>query len=169
MDTKTEALTISKLLTLELLLPVAAFAIPFFVAGPQLLTGSEVNALLILTAVKSKRNVYAVAILPSLGALAHGVLFGPYTPFLVPFLPVIWLSNMVLIKLFLFLQKRTYPVVSLIMSGLCKTALLFIAASFFLQLHLVPPLFVTSMGVFQFITAIMGGLTALFALRFIKK
>ncbi len=91
-----------------LALPIVAFAIPFFVSGPQWLTGTAVNCLLILAAARlPQRFVWPVIILPSLGALAHGALFGPFTPFLLFFVPFIWIGNWLFTAHFQYLRPSS--------------------------------------------------------------
>lgn len=68
----------------------SAFLIPAIFSAPQLVTGTMVNALLFVAAQKlTKKELYPALVLPSLGAVTHGVLFGPQTIFLYYFLPFI--------------------------------------------------------------------------------
>ncbi len=150
-----------------IVLPVVAFAIPFFVAGPQWLTGTAVNCLLILAAARlPRRLVLPVIILPSVGAVAHGMLFGPFTSFLLFFVPFIWVGNWLFTTLFLSL-RRFSEIVAVCTGALTKAAFLALSALVFFRLHLVPELFVRSMGLMQFLTALAGGALALGILRFL--
>jgi len=156
------------ILRTEYLLPVAAFAIPFLVSGPQWLTGTAVNCLLFLAAAKlSSRNTWPVIILPSLGAVGHGMLFGPFTLFLVFFLPFIWAGNWLLARSFASLRESFSPVIAMSLSSLIKASLLFGFALVYVRLGLVPAMFLTSMSVVQLITALAGGVIALVTLRFV--
>ncbi|PIP14922.1 hypothetical protein COY88_02950 [Candidatus Roizmanbacteria bacterium CG_4_10_14_0_8_um_filter_35_28] len=53
----------------------------------------------------SYKKILPVIVLPSLGAILNGVLFGPATIFLYYFLPFIWIGNLILIYSFSQLVK----------------------------------------------------------------
>ncbi|MDD4286855.1 MAG: hypothetical protein PHN33_00715 [Candidatus Peribacteraceae bacterium] len=152
-----------------LVLPVVAFAIPLFISGPQWLTGTAVNCLLILAAaLLPRRFVLPVIFLPSLGALAHGALFGPLTNFLLFFVPFIWMSNWLFTTSFQLLRSSVPAVIAIAAGALIKT--LFLALSTFLlrTFDLVPELFLTSMSLIQFFTALAGGVLAIAIVRFLR-
>ena len=152
-----------------LVLPVVAFAIPLFISGPQWLTGTAVNCLLILAAARlEQRFVWPVIILPSVGALAHGALFGPFTGFLLFFLPFIWTGNWLFATAFQLLRSRMPASLAIAAGALIKAAFLALFAVLFLRLHLVPELFARSMSLMQFLTAVAGGVLALGILRFLQ-
>jgi len=161
---KTKILILDKLVSIPLsvLLPVLTFAIPFFISGPQWLTGTVVNTLLFLVVSQKleQKNWLTVAILPSLGAVSHGLLFGKFTPFLLYFLPFIWIGNLLLVFSFSKFIKFLPPTISIIFSSLIKSFWLYFFATLFFQLKLVPSIFLASMGIFQFVTAVFGGLIA---------
>jgi hypothetical protein len=143
-------------------LPAVAFSIPFIFSGPQLITGTIVNCLLLLTSFNySKKITWPVLLLPSLGALMHGMVFGQFTPFLIFFIPAIWIGNFLLVSSFAFFSKSFSPVFSLFASSLLKTFLLYLLAIVFFNFSLVPKIFIGSMGTIQFVTAIIGGALAL--------
>jgi len=80
---------------------ILSFFAPFAFGHPQWLVGTIVNACLFLGAVYLPKKYYIpLAVLPSLGVLARGLVFGPFTYFLVYFLPFIWLGNLILILVF---------------------------------------------------------------------
>lgn len=143
-------------------LPVFAFAIPFLITGPQLLTGTIVNTLLYIASAKqlNRKSLYFIALLPSLGAVSNGLLFAKFTPFLLFFIPSIWLGNMILILYFAKLKNTMIFPFNVIFSSILKTAVLFLTALIFNGIHLVPTIFLTSMGIFQLITATIGGFLA---------
>ena len=152
-----------------LLLPVVAFAIPFLVSGPQWLTGTAVNCLLLLAAARLPRQfVWPVIILPSLGAVAHGALFGPFTSFLVFFVPFIWAGNSLFTASFLLLKPSVPAPIAMASGALIKATFLALSALLFLRLDLVPALFLQSMSLLQFFTALAGGLLALGILSFLR-
>jgi len=150
-------------------LPVVAFAIPFFVSGPQWLTGTAVNCLLILAAATlPRRFVWPVILLPSLGALAHGALFGPFTGVLLFCVPFIWAGNWLFAASFRRLEQSLPASPAIAAGALIKAAFLALSAFGLFKAHLVPMLFLTSMGTMQFVTALTGGLLALTILRFLR-
>lgn len=164
-------LTIQQIITLKLHLTLGllAFSIPFFIAGPQLLTGTIVNLCLIIGTIKLPfKRLIPLIVLPSIGAFLHGVIFGPLTFFLLYFLPFIWLGNFVLITTFLKINKRLSLTLRIIISAGIKSLLLFLFANIFYQLHIVPSVFLNLMGLFQFITAVSGGILALLLLKLLN-
>ena len=153
---------------LNLVICLAGFAAPFIFPSPQIVTGTIVNTLFFVSAEKlARKDWYAALILPSLGAFAHGMLFGPQTIFLAYFLPVIWLGNYAQVELFSFLRSRGYAA-GTIAAAAAKSLLLFGAANAYYALHAVPQVFITSMGAIQFITACLGGMAAYFITHSIK-
>lgn len=151
---------------LHLVLYVVAFAIPFLLNSNQLLTGTLVNALFFLGAYYLPKKYYLpLIVLPSLSVLTRGALFGPFTLFLVYFLPFIWMGNFLLILVF----KKTYYtsgiIAAIIFSACTKQALLLFSARFYYSLKLVPALFLNSMGVLQLLTALLGGLIFYFIIK----
>lgn len=120
--------------------------IPLFLNGSQIITGSLTNALLFFAARRlAPRFWLPLIILPSIGAVSHNLLFGPFTIYLIYFLPFIWLGNY-------FLLKLQNPIVSII----AKVTLLFLVANIFVHFSFTPKIFLTAMGTFQLITAIIG-------------
>lgn len=143
-----------------------SFVIPFSASQHQIITGSIVNALLIGSAIIfPKKLLLPIIFLPSLAVLSRGIIFGPFTMFLVYFLPVIWLGNFVLVLLF----SRTYVKLghwgALGISASAKYLLLFSFANLFFRFQLVPKIFVQTMGLFQLITAVLGGILVYFVLK----
>ncbi|OGF99984.1 hypothetical protein A2Y99_01520 [Candidatus Gottesmanbacteria bacterium RBG_13_37_7] len=158
-------------LGLNILLPVFAFSIPFLLSGPQLLTGTVVNTLLYVASAKqiSRKNLYLISLFPSLGAVSNGIIFGRFTPYLLFFTPSIWLGNMVLILSFQkFKSSLTYPF-SIIFPSILKTSVLYLSALIFTKIHLVPPIFISSMGAVQLITSLMGGTFAFMLFKTAKR
>jgi len=171
MTTETASFDLQTYLAARLNLAIYFFgyAIPFLVAQPQLLTGTIVNALLFVSSEKlGKKSLYPILILPSLGAISHGVLFGPRTFFLAYFLPFIWLGNYLQTSVFSLAGRWNY-LARVLVSASAKCLLLFAAANIYYQARIVPQIFVTSMGAVQFITACLGGLLAYFILQSLKK
>jgi hypothetical protein len=145
------------------------YTIPFLVAQPQIITGSIINAIIFTASEKlDKKSLYPILILPSLGAVTHGILFGPQTFFLFYFLPFIWIGNYIQSAIFSVTKKQKYPI-RIAMATMAKCLPLFIVANIYFQMNIVPNLFVTSMGFIQLITSLIGGLLAYFILQYLKK
>lgn len=147
------------------LLSSISFLIPVFIGHPQLLVGIVVNALIVRSALTMKRwKNLPTLVLPSLGALTRGILFGPFTSYLLYLILFIWLGNFVLAfytKYFVKLKfKFVLPLTILASSGL-KALVIFVPTLLFVNSALIPKMFVSSMGVMQVITAFVGSAIAL--------
>ncbi len=143
---------------------VAAFFLPLMVGHPQIVVGVLVNSLLIVSALNVRGiRLLSVIIAPTLGALSRGILFGPFTIFLVYMIPFIWVGNAILVYAFkrLHLGAKLNRWITLFIGSAVKAAFLFAVAFAFVQLGILPKLFLATMGIFQFYTAILGGVLAL--------
>ena len=141
---------------------VLSFIVPFFLAGPQWLTGTIINTCLFLTAVfLPKKFFFPLAVFPRLAVLARGIIFGSFTPFLAYFLPFIWLGNLILILVFKKLyQKISYSgyLLSAVLASSAKFVFLLAVANAYFDFQLVPAVFLQAMGINQLFTALAGGL-----------
>ena len=142
----------------EYSLLTTSFLIPFLVSGPQLLTGTVVNSLLFLfvSQLQSKK-IIPMIMLPSIGALLNGILFGKFTIFLLYFIPFIWISNYILIYSFERLLKKYSFILSMVISSFFKFIFLITVAFIFTSTKIVPLIFLQLMGLFQLYTALLGG------------
>ncbi|MBD3249206.1 hypothetical protein GF336_04115 [Candidatus Woesearchaeota archaeon] len=125
--------------------------------------GIIVNSFLISSSLKFKDyKILPVVVMPSLGALSRGLLFGPYTPFLFYMIPFIWIGNYLLVYAFrqFKLKKKLNYWLSLGMGIVFKAGFLFLTAYIFYIFGVVPAVFLTAMGVMQAITAFGGGVAA---------
>lgn len=165
METKTLSLILP--VNLSAAVSVSAFAgisalsfiLPFLLGYPQWLVGTIVNAGLFLSAIFLPEKYFpAIAIFPSLGILARGAIFGPFTFSLVYFLPFIWIANLALVLIFkkLFVYIKYIPAV--FFSAVIKFLFLYVVANIYFGLHIVPKLFLQTMGIAQFLTALVGGI-----------
>jgi len=148
------------------ILSLIAFVIPFSLGHSQITTGIFVNTLLYLSSILLPlKKSWFIAFLPAVAILARGFVFGPLTSFLVYFLPFIWLGNLVILLApkILFLRNKQY--ITIIISATIKFIFLFAIANLFYSANLVPKLFLTSMGIYQLITALTGGTIAYFILK----
>lgn len=140
---------------------ILSFFAPFGLGHPQWFVGTAVNACLFLTAIfLPKKYWLPIAILPSLGMLARGLVFGPLTMFLVYFLPFIWLGNLVLLFIFSKIAIPKKVGIAVFVSALAKFLFLFIIANIYFKFSIVPALFLQTMGIFQLLTAVGGGLVS---------
>lgn len=168
MKSITNILSVPTNLRLEVVLPMIGFLVPLMVSGPQILTGIAVNTLLVLFALRySEKSSFTMCASPSLGAVGNGLVFGTVTPFLLFFVPFIWVSNMTLVAI-VHMGRKTNPMAGIVIGAFIKASMLFIVASAFVSLHIVPPIFLTVMGAMQFGTALIGGIIALGILRVTK-
>lgn len=140
-----------------------AFFVPFMLGHPQLLVGIIVNTALILSAIYlDAKAAWPVILLPSLGVLSRGIIFGPFSIYLVYMIPFIWIGNFLivyLVKYFYLRRNVNYPV-SLGVSAAVKAGFLFLAAFVLVKLGIIPVLFLTAMGVMQLYTALGGGVVS---------
>jgi hypothetical protein len=150
---------------------IAAFLLPFFIGHPQIIVGVLVNAFLITSALNVRgAKLLAVIVAPVLGALCRGMLFGPFTVFLLYMIPFIWVGNAILVFSFkwLNLERKMNKWVTLIVGSVVKAGFLFGIAYLLVSLNVLPVLFLTTMGLFQLYTAILGGVVA-FGIHGVKK
>lgn len=142
---------------------VVSFTLPFMFSHPQILLGSIVNMLLVLGAQNVKgHKLWALIILPNLGVLASGALFGALSKFLIFFIPSIWIGNALIVfgyKYFKF-GKNKNTAQSLSYSIALKVVFMSVYAFILVSLHLVPNVFLMAMSVLQLGTAILGGICA---------
>jgi hypothetical protein len=143
------------------------FFISFLVGYPQIIVGSLVNAFLIRSALSLPGNkVLPVAIAPSMGVIARGLVFGPFTPFLIFLLPAIWLGNLILIYAFKNQIKNKYNYFAALIGGsVIKAGFLFAAATILFSVSIVPAAIVSAMGIIQLETALIGGIIAYLGIK----
>lgn len=139
-----------------------AFFVPFMLGHPQLLVGTIVNASLILGATYLRgHKLIPVIVLPSIGVLAAGAIFGPFTMFLIYVVPFIWVGNAIFAYSYRYmkLDKKNFAL-TLSVSAFLKTAFLFSSAFVLVTLGILPAIFLTTMGLLQVYTALLGGAVA---------
>jgi hypothetical protein len=139
-----------------------AFFLPFFLGHPQYLVGIIVNAYLILGATYLKGyKLLPVILLPSIGVLTAGVIFGTYTVFLLYLVPFIWIGNAMYAYAYKHLQfVKMNKLFSIIGASGLKTTFLFLSALLLVSLGVIPAMFLTAMGILQLVTALVGGVVA---------
>ncbi len=131
-----------------------AFLIPLVVGHPQLLVGSAINFLIIFSTLRYgfKRSI-PVLVTPSLVATGTGLLFGGATIFLVYLLPFIILSNIFLS----FTISKQSNIWGIFLGIVFKVIFLYTATSILVNTVGLPSIFLTSMGLIQIYTALIGG------------
>jgi hypothetical protein len=142
------------------LLTILSISAPLLIRSPQLLVGSIVNFVLFFSAKRYgfKKSLPSI-LLPSLVAYSSNILFKGATPFLLYFIPVIVLGNSVYVLLGKYIKGG---ITSVVVSSVCKALLLYIFAFVFVNELGLPKIFLTSMGVMQLITAVIGGILGFF-------
>ena len=108
--------------------------------------------------------------LPSVAVLARGLIFGPYTVYLLYTLPFIWIGNSILVYSIkrLYLSAGVNKYLSLILSIGAKVLVLYASAMALIALGVLPKIFATSMGMLQLLTAVLGCVLALSVQKFIR-
>jgi len=143
------------------------FLLPFVLSHShqQLLVGTIVNTAIIMCAVRLKwKHALPVILMPSLGVVAAGALFGSLTPFLVFLVPFIWIGNALLAFVFKHFAKESYTFRALAGASF-KSAFLGTATIALALLSLVPSALLLPMSVVQFATALSGSVAAFIALK----
>lgn len=139
------------------------FFVPFFIGHPQIFAGIAVNAVLVTAALNLKGyKLLPVIMIPSLGVLSRGIVFGPFSKFLIYMIPFIWFGNALLVFSFKhFKLKKKYNFAYTLMAGaIIKSGFLFLSAFILYKLSIIPVIFLTAMGFMQFATAVSGGIAA---------
>ncbi|MFW6450540.1 MAG: hypothetical protein ACOCZ6_05805 [Nanoarchaeota archaeon] len=142
------------------------FLVPFLISHPQYLVGTLVNAALILGALNVRTyRLLPIIMMPSIGVLAAGIIFGPFTNHLVYMIPFIWIGNFIIVYAFkyMFLSKKINKWTTLLSSAILKAGFLFAIAAVLVSLNILPVPFLIGMGPVQLLTAITGGLVAFLA------
>jgi hypothetical protein len=144
--------------TLEMtILSTIALITPILLKHPQMLVGVIINALLIKGAFSLKRDqTLPLIILPSIGVVLGGYLFGGLTKFVFYMIPAIWLGNTILVYIFRTRVKRNY-FTTLILGAFAKTAFLFSVAFIMYTLNIIPKPLLMAMGYMQFVTVMIAG------------
>ena len=134
-----------------------AFSIPLFFPQPQLLTGLLVNSFLVFAALGMKgKGVLPVIMLPSIGALANGLLFGPFTFLLVFMAPFIWMGNFALVfGIKRFSGEKGFWRAGAV-SAFLKAGMIFVPAYLLYAAGVLPEIMLIPMGAIQLATALGG-------------
>jgi hypothetical protein len=147
------------------LLSMIGFFLPFVLGHPQILVGILVNAMLIVGATYLKgHKLLPLIILPSLGVLSAGVIFGTYTIFLLYLIPFIWIGNAIYVYVYRHVSFKEYGwknnFLGVGVASILKAGFLFGSTFLLVQFAIVPSMFLTAMGLLQLTTALIGGIIA---------
>ena len=134
---------------------ISLFFIPFVLGGPQLAVGSIVNFFLIRAAAELPLSyAWPLIVVSSMATFARGIMFGPFTIFMVYMIPAIRIGNFFLVYAVKYLQKRWLGILTW---WAVKSVFLFWVAFLLFQSALLPKIFLTAMGIMQFATVLIGG------------
>jgi hypothetical protein len=159
LETQSAKLTKTRELIEFLVLSAAALLVPFLLGHPQFLVGTLVNATLILAVLNLKNyKVLPILLLPSIGVLTKGLIFGPFTVLLVYMIPFIWIGNLILAYSVKGMKSKW---LGLVIGAVLKMAFLYSVATVLIKLGVLPKPFALSMGMIQLYTALAGGVLAL--------
>ena len=154
-------------------LAIAVFFLPIIFGHAntfpnQIFVGTLVNTLLAVSALHlTFKKALPIMLLPVVGALASGFIFGSFSMFLVYLAPFIWLGNasyVFLIKKLKVINNASYAL-SVFASSLVKASVIFSFTFALVSFSIVPEIFLVPMGILQFGTALLGGLIASITLK----
>jgi hypothetical protein len=148
-----------------ILLSMVGFFLPFILGHPQILVGVIVNTMLVVGATYLKgHKILPLMLLPSIGVLTAGMIFGIYTMFLLYLIPFIWLGNAIYVYAYKHVSFKESGwknnVLGVGIASMLKAGFLFGMTFLLVQLAIVPSVFLTAMGVLQLVTALIGGVLA---------
>jgi hypothetical protein len=161
------SLSLSKISSVAILAALSATATLAPFLKIQLITGTIVNACLILAVcLLPKKQALVVAFFPSLVAAAIGQLPAP----LVPLIPLIVAANIAFMSVFAILKNKGYAV-SALSASLAKFAFLSAAGIFSLNFLVAPGVgrvLAPIISYWQLVTALLGSAAAFLALKYLK-
>ncbi|PIU21346.1 MAG: hypothetical protein COT15_02920 [Candidatus Diapherotrites archaeon CG08_land_8_20_14_0_20_34_12] len=135
------------------------FFTPIILGHNQILTGAIVNTMLVLSAMYIKNyRIIPLALMPSLGVLAAGLMFGNLTIFLIYLIPFIWIGNFLIIygMKYFYLNKHANYWKSSVISSIMKSAFIGLATFALVLANIVPAALLMPMSGLQLVTALIG-------------
>lgn len=134
---------------------------------PQLITGSLVNAVLILAVMFS--GIYGALLIGSITPWLAFIL-GILPPALAPLLPVIMLANLTLAVVF-YLGQKIHPLAAAVLASAGKYLIFFVSINYLLRLFAInlPAKLVAAFGLTQLATALIGSLCAVIIGRSLQR
>lgn len=144
---------------------IICFTLPFVLVHPQWAIGTIVNAILFRVAITQKgwKYILPVVILPNLGVISAGIIFGAPSVMLFLFAPLIWIGNFsyILFNKYFILQRKINVGLGLAGASVIKFAILFTSALIAVFILGLPSVLLFPMGPLQIATALMGGTLAI--------
>jgi len=147
---------------LVVLLSTSVFIIPFLFSHiatfpNQLIVGTLVNAILAYSALRfSFFKTFPIIVLPSIGALLSGLIFGAFSPNLVYLMLFIWIGNAAFVCCVKDINKNYFK--NVLLGSVIKTFVIASATIVFILFGLIPIVFFIPMSIMQLVTAICGGI-----------
>ncbi len=150
---KTDLFRITLLSLFAFLVPILFSQITLF--PNQLLIGTIVNAILAYSALRFNTwKSLPIILLPSIGTLVSGIVFGQFSFFLLYLIPSIWLGNYIL---FLFIKRYTNnKMFTTTIASIVKTGIIFGFTLILYFIGIIPSMFLIPMSIIQLVTSIIG-------------
>ncbi len=168
-EAKVEVIADKKINTMIQFGSMVLLAILFPLFPLQQITGPLVNALLFIAVViLGVRNALIICFLPSIMSVSVGIL----PAVMLPMIPVIILGNILLVLLFNYFYQKNFWL-GVVIASFVKFVFIYSLATLLASEFIKSPIFAKvvglSMGYFQLITALLGGIIAWVFLKFIKR
>lgn len=150
------------------LLNIAFGANSIIASNSQIIVGSIVNTVLIVTAINIKgwKKIVGIITLPSISAILGGYVFKTASVYMCYMIPAIWLGNFALVYLYkkLLLEKQKNYFLSGITGIIVKVTIIYLSFSAINIFGIFPQKLVqnlqTAMGLTQAVTATVGMIVA---------
>lgn len=135
-----------------------SFLVPLLISKPQLLVGSMINFLIVYSTLRyGFKKTLPILITPSLVATGTGLLFGGATLFLVYLTPFIIISNILLS----YSISKKKNILGIFIGIILKVLFLYSMTLILVNNFNLASIFLTSMGLTQTYTALIGSSIAL--------
>lgn len=165
---KTKIISLKKVITKEIALLVGLFFLNFLspLIGLQAVSGPVVNATLFLAVFfLGLKNGIWFAFFPSLFALFSGII----SPVMIPMIPFIISSNVILIIIFNYFKENFWA--GVVIASFCKFIFLYLSSSVLGRLIFSSEVALRISSIFgwhQLLTALLGGVIAYIVILFIE-
>ena len=114
-------------------------------------------------------KLFAMIFMPSIGVFSAGIIFSTLTKYLLYFMPMIWVSNIILVYGYKYFRYhfKLNEIKSVSISIVFKVILLSVNAFLLVGFLGVPDMFLKVMSIFQLVTAIVGAVGAIIVTKFV--
>ena len=141
---------------------LVAYFLPLMIVQQQMFLGVAVNSMLVCSAlyIKGWTKLLPLIVLPSIGVLSKGFIFGSLSVYLFYMLPFIWIGNAILIFGIksVYLKKKSHFMHGVVYASALKSLFLFGSAFALYSFGVVPQMFLVAFGIMQFTTAFFAGM-----------